>query len=102
MVHIPVFTNMLPEGAVSIHPWVDGNGRMSRLIMNHLQFEFNLVPTKVIKNLKAEIELYEKSMDDDVVINVGKDLENVGKENCYDTYNRKRYCCSANQGNFET
>ena len=90
---------------VSIHPWVDGNGRMSRLIMNHLQFEFNLVPTKVmtddkaayiealnasreeesmlpfqsfmlhehIKNLKAEIELYEKSMDDDVVINVGKE-----------------------------
>lgn len=90
---------------VSIHPWVDGNGRMSRLIMNHLQFEFNLVPTKVmtddkaayiealnasreeesmlpfqsfmlqehIKNLKAEIEQYERSMDDDVVINVGKD-----------------------------
>ena len=90
---------------VSIHPWVDGNGRMSRLIMNHLQFEFNLVPTKVmtddkaayiealnasreeesmlpfqsfmlqehIKNLKAEIEQYERSMDDDVVINVGKE-----------------------------
>lgn len=90
---------------VSIHPWVDGNGRMSRLIMNHLQFELNLVPTKVmtddkatyiealnasreeesmlpfqsfmlqehIKNLKAEIEQYERSMDDDVVINVGKE-----------------------------
>lgn len=90
---------------VSIHPWVDGNGSMSRLIMNHLQFEFNLVPTKVmtddkatyiealnasreeesmlpfqsfmlqehIKNLKAEIEQYERSMDDDVVINVGKE-----------------------------
>lgn len=90
---------------VSIHPWVDGNGRMSRLIMNHLQFEFILVPTKVmtddkatyiealnasreeesmlpfqsfmlqehIKNLKAEIEQYERSMDDDVVINVGKE-----------------------------
>ena len=40
-----------------------------------------------IKNLKAEIEQYEKSMDDDVVINVGKDFENVGKENSYDTYN---------------
>lgn len=90
---------------VSIHPWVDGNGRMSRLITNHLQFEFGLVPTKImtddkaayieslnasreeesmlpfqcfmlqehIKNLKAEIEQYEKSMDDDVVINVGKE-----------------------------
>ena len=38
---------------VSIHPWVDGNGRMSRLIMNHLQFEFNLVPTKVMTDDKA-------------------------------------------------
>ena len=39
---------------VTIHPWVDGNGRMSRLIMNHLQFEYGLVPTKVNKNDKAE------------------------------------------------
>lgn len=39
-----------------------------------------------IKNLKAEIEQYERSMDDDVVINVGKNFKNVGKENCYDTY----------------
>ena len=39
---------------VTIHPWVDGNGRMSRLIMNHLQFEYGLVPTKVIKDDKAE------------------------------------------------
>ena len=29
---------------VQIHPWVDGNGRMSRLLMNHIQFEFGLVP----------------------------------------------------------
>ncbi|WP_314313823.1 Fic family protein, partial [Hoylesella saccharolytica] len=34
---------------VTIHPWVDGNGRMSRLIMNHLQNEFGLVPNKVLK-----------------------------------------------------
>jgi len=39
---------------VTIHPWVDGNGRMSRLIMNHLQFEYGLVPTKVNKEDKAE------------------------------------------------
>lgn len=38
---------------VTIHPWVDGNGRMSRLIMNHLQFEFGLIPTKVLKEDKA-------------------------------------------------
>ncbi|MDH8276087.1 Fic family protein, partial [Klebsiella pneumoniae] len=39
---------------VTIHPWVDGNGRMSRLIMNHLQFEYGLVPAKVNKDNKAE------------------------------------------------
>ena len=39
---------------VTIHPWVDGNGRMSRLIMNHLQLEYGLVPTKVNKDDKAE------------------------------------------------
>ena len=39
---------------VTIHPWVDGNGRMSRLMMNHLQNEFGLVPSKVIKDDKAE------------------------------------------------
>ena len=39
---------------VTIHPWVDGNGRMSRLIMNHLQSEFGLVPNKVLKEDKAE------------------------------------------------
>lgn len=39
---------------VAIHPWVDGNGRMSRLIMNHIQFEFGLVPTKVMQEDKAD------------------------------------------------
>ena len=34
---------------VTIHPWADGNGRMARLIMNHIQFEFGLVPSKVLK-----------------------------------------------------
>ena len=39
---------------VSIHPWADGNGRMSRLVMNMLQWEFGLVPVKVLKEQKAE------------------------------------------------
>ena len=39
---------------VTIHPWADGNGRMSRLIMNHLQYEFGLVPSKIVKDDKAE------------------------------------------------
>ncbi len=39
---------------VTIHPWVDGNGRMSRLLMNLLQWEFNLIPSKVLREDKAE------------------------------------------------
>ena len=39
---------------VSIHPWADGNGRMSRLVMNMLQWEFGLIPVKVFKEQKAE------------------------------------------------
>ena len=39
---------------VTIHPWVDGNGRMSRLIMNHLQNEFGLVSSQVLKEDKAD------------------------------------------------
>ncbi len=39
---------------VTIHPWVDGNGRMPRLIMNHLQYEFGLLPVKILKEDKAE------------------------------------------------
>ena len=39
---------------VTIHPWADGNGRMARLLMNHIQFEFGLVPAKVLKEDKGE------------------------------------------------
>lgn len=38
----------------TIHPWADGNGRMARLIMNHIQFENGLVPTKICKEDKEE------------------------------------------------
>ena len=39
---------------VTIHPWADGNGRMARLIMNMLQFEFGLIPTIIHKEYKEE------------------------------------------------
>ena len=38
---------------VTIHPWADGNGRASRLLMNLLQMEFGVLPTKVLKEDKA-------------------------------------------------
>lgn len=39
---------------VTIHPWADGNGRTCRLLMNLLQMEYGLLPTKVLKEDKAE------------------------------------------------
>lgn len=39
---------------VNIHPWVDGNGRMSRLLMNHLQYEMGIPAAKIKKEDKAE------------------------------------------------
>lgn len=38
----------------TIHPWRDGNGRTSRLIMNYIQFYHAIVPTKVHKEDKGE------------------------------------------------
>lgn len=39
---------------VTIHPWADGNGRMARLVMNMIQYEFNLLPTIVLKEDKEK------------------------------------------------
>ena len=39
---------------VSIHPWADGNGRMSRLLMNMIQYEFGLIPSIVKKENRLE------------------------------------------------
>lgn len=39
---------------VTIHPWADGNGRMSRLLMNLLQWEYDVLPMKLLTEDKQE------------------------------------------------
>ncbi|MBD5231089.1 MAG: Fic family protein [Bacteroidales bacterium] len=39
---------------VTIHPWVDGNGRTARLLMNMIQWQLGLVPSIVRKEDKGE------------------------------------------------
>ena len=39
---------------VTIHPWVDGNGRTTRLLMNIIQRQFGLIPSIVTKDAKGE------------------------------------------------
>jgi len=77
---------------VTIHPWVDGNGRMSRLVMNHLQYEFGLVPVKIVKEDKAEyiqalvdsreqesLEPFRKFMVEEHIRNISKEIEEYKK-----------------------
>lgn len=82
---------------VTIHPWADGNGRMSRLVMNHLQYEFELVPSKIVKEDKAEyiqslIESREQEMllpfyefmFDEHIRNIRKEIEEYKKSQSAD------------------
>ncbi|MBR6456526.1 MAG: Fic family protein, partial [Prevotella sp.] len=77
---------------VTIHPWVDGNGRMSRLVMNHLQYEFGLVPVKIIKEDKAEyiqalidsreqesLEPFREFMMEEHIRNISKEIDEFKK-----------------------
>lgn len=50
---------------VTIHPWADGNGRVARLLMNWLQFEYGLIPSRIFADdkedyIKALVETREK------------------------------------------
>ena len=55
---------------VTIHPWADGNGRTCRLLMNLLQMEFGVLPTKVLKEDKADYiqALFDTRENDDINI----------------------------------
>ncbi len=39
---------------VTIHPWEDGNGRTSRLLMNIIQRQLGLIPSIVTKEAKVD------------------------------------------------
>lgn len=39
---------------VTVHPWVDGNGRTTRLVMNMIQRQLGLIPSIVRKENKGE------------------------------------------------
>ena len=39
---------------VTIHPWIDGNGRTTRLLMNMVQRQLGLIPSIVTKEAKGE------------------------------------------------
>ena len=67
---------------------MDGNGRMSRLVMNHLQYELGLVPVKIVKEDKAEyiqalvdsreqesLEPFREFMMEEHVRNISKEIE---------------------------
>ena len=87
---------------VTIHPWVDGNGRMSRLVMNHLQYEFGLVPVKVVKEDKADYiqslidsrdlespEPFREFMIQEHIKNLTKEIESYKKSQVFDPINIK-------------
>lgn len=53
-------------GLVSIHPWADGNGRMSRLVMNMLQHEAGIIPSIVKKENRVDyIKALSESQDEE-------------------------------------
>ena len=52
---------------VTIHPWVDGNGRTARLLMNYIQFCHHLFPTKIFKEDREEYILSLRQCQDEEI-----------------------------------
>ncbi|MGI5085683.1 Fic family protein [Treponema putidum] len=48
------FSFLVHYKLVQIHPWADGNGRMSRLLMNVIQYEAGIIPSIIKKENRAE------------------------------------------------
>ena len=80
---------------VTIHPWADGNGRMARLMMNWLQFEYGLVPSRIFSGDKEEyikalvstresgdLSIFRRFMSDTMIAHIRRDisayLESIG------------------------
>ncbi len=81
---------------VTIHPWADGNGRMARLLMNQLQFEFGLIPAKILKEDKEDyikalvttrenedLSIFRKFMFNTLKKNLLNDIEEYSKSTGY-------------------
>ncbi|WP_278719220.1 Fic family protein [Bacteroides caecimuris] len=82
---------------VTIHPWADGNGRMARLLMNWLQFEFGLIPSRIFSDDKEEyikalvatresddLGIFRRFMTDTMIAhlnrNISSYLESIGED----------------------
>ena len=71
---------------VSIHPWADGNGRMSRLIMNMIQYEAGVIPSIVKKESRAEyiqsLALSQENEDSSIFVDfmLNHHVENLQKQ----------------------
>lgn len=80
---------------VTIHPWADGNGRMGRLLMNWLQFEYGLIPSRIFSDDKEEyikalvatresedLSTFRRFMTDTMITHINRDitafLESIG------------------------
>ncbi len=96
---------------VTIHPWADGNGRMARLLMNLLQFEFKLIPTKIQKEDKEEyikalvatrenedLSIFREFMTATMIKNLTHDIETYRKSIEDDLESREKKPSSGKKG----